>query len=1410
MGSRWWLSPDYKLPIDERAIKSTDPQIRYDYNKKLVLSIMDMYREIANTVNNKRELVDIDGTLDDIDDGHYSGDGNSNDFYCGSEYSKIISDAVRDGRVLLSEAAGTLDDIANGEYAKVLATAIEDGKVLLSEAVGNISDIDGLIEKSKLATELQTEIDKIAVHDTDIEGLVGSLSAAEGRIETAEGQISAAEGLLASIDGRVTINETDITQTKNDITLKASQLDLDATNGRVTEAEGLIAINAGAILLKASQSEVDTIEGRVTEAEGLIEVNAGAILLKASQADLDSLDDRVDSAETTISAHTNTLSSLSSEIVLKATIASLTNESEDWIMDRMAGAETDISALQTADGELVAQINDRVQISTYNADINAEGTGLKERTAIAEQTLWAGTSGLGTPEDPADDSILAKYTLKLNVDGRVAGFGLMLDDSNPSEFTILADRFFVTNENEEGDIVAPFVIDGQNIYIDGNLVMRGSIKLADCEGVVDDIPGGYYPGDYYSDELYSYGMYGKVSSTSIEAGKIVLAETIGSFDDIAEGKFYGKVLTTNISAGRILLAESIGSLDDIEDGDDWGKVASTDISSGHIRLTTCEGSLDDIEDGDDWGKIALTDIDAGHILLATCDGVLDDIDGGYYPGDYYTNDIFCYGLYGKVASTSIESGKIVLAETIGSLDDIAEGKFYGKVLTTNISAGRILLVECDGTLDDIEDGEDWGRIKSTGIEGGKITVQGLGSTIIEGGYIKTDLLDVDNIIATGSILVTGANTSDLNDDANLGGTAEWSGVTGANMPADNATVGADWNSNLANIPTFGDMAYEDLVESAKLGTTILSGGYIKTDLLDVDNIIATGSILVSGDPVTAISGFETLAPVTWTYNPAQISVVGRKATSLATSSGYYKFSSNEKYKNGAICSAVFKLTIAPKLEGVIGLGVQPSVVSNPSASQYYCWSIDAGSATPCLNGTYATSAQTAVSVGDKLGVSYDGSYFKFSINDVVIYTSTFTISDLSLYLICLLKTNQDSYMDQIEFNRYSASVKATILDSGYVAALRRSGSNTYRMQITPTAIEGYTNNVKTFDLQNGVSYWGDQANEHAKASSDGFEIYDGVTRKALFSDTVIIGQVASGKGNFYIDADGNTHWRVDEDDIVVISNAGVGSINLLAGGNINLVGHNTTPAKISFSGTSYNTDLYTDANGIFNYKTYADATHYAKLTQYANINVSQIVNMVETGSYAAGTELIADSSLEAFRPYANNSMTLGTLDRKWTTIYGSDLNLTGTQPGPYETSLVCDGTVKFPWVYQSSLSDGRDVFISSTGNLGSISSSARYKNLIQYVVDVSWLNKIDVWYYEHKEAKGILKAGFTAEQIADIRPMNVSNIVSFNEKGEPETVNYSQFVPYLTAGWQAHEAKIAYLENRIDELSSLLTFYRKG
>ena len=84
----------------------------------------------------------------------------------------------------------------------------------------------------------------------------------------------------------------------------------------------------------------------------------------------------------------------------------------------------------------------------------------------------------------------------------------------------------------------------------------------------------------------------------------------------------------------------------------------------------------------------------------------------------------------------------------------------------------------------------------------------------------------------------------------VGINADW--INAGQIAAARVRIGAGTTFDTGYDPTtklaadeVGDLAYLDLVESAKLGTTIISGGYIKSSLLTADNIV-TGAIKSSG------------------------------------------------------------------------------------------------------------------------------------------------------------------------------------------------------------------------------------------------------------------------------------------------------------------------------------------------------------------------------------------------------------------------------------------------------------------------------------------------------------------------------------------------------------------------------------
>lgn len=111
-------------------------------------------------------------------------------------------------------------------------------------------------------------------------------------------------------------------------------------------------------------------------------------------------------------------------------------------------------------------------------------------------------------------------------------------------------------------------------------------------------------------------------------------------------------------------------------------------------------------------------------------------------------------------------------------------------------------------------------VLSSVVEGVRWISLTYGITSIDGGFITTgtisaDRLNVQEIVVSGG----GATVEQLTQ-------AEQDAIQAAKYYAD------------GRFNNLGELAYADLVEIAKLGTTIIQGGYIKTDLIDVDQIFA--------------------------------------------------------------------------------------------------------------------------------------------------------------------------------------------------------------------------------------------------------------------------------------------------------------------------------------------------------------------------------------------------------------------------------------------------------------------------------------------------------------------------------------------------------------------------------------------
>jgi hypothetical protein len=185
----------------------------------------------------------------------------------------------------------------------------------------------------------------------------------------------------------------------------------------------------------------------------------------------------------------------------------------------------------------------------------------------------------------ADNSLFAQYTVKVDLNGRVSGFGLAstLNNATPfSEFTIIADRFSVVSPTNPGETpTVPFVIgqvNGQQVVAISNaLIQDAAITNAKIGLLAVDTA--------------------QIANSAIKEAKIDnLAVTEAKIGNLAVGSTKikdGAITTTKIFAGAVTadkIDASAVTADKISAGAvTASKVSVTDLSSISANLGTITG-----------------------------------------------------------------------------------------------------------------------------------------------------------------------------------------------------------------------------------------------------------------------------------------------------------------------------------------------------------------------------------------------------------------------------------------------------------------------------------------------------------------------------------------------------------------------------------------------------------------------------------------------------------------------------------------------------------------------------------------------------------------------------------------------------------------------------------------------------
>lgn len=164
--------------------------------------------------------------------------------------------------------------------------------------------------------------------------------------------------------------------------------------------------------------------------------------------------------------------------------------------------------------EIMKEISGQIDESDLSQAFKAGYTGMKDQVANQQQQLTYQSTQI-TQQAEISRGLAAQYTLRLNVNGYISGFGAY-NSGTTSDFTILADRFWIAPPNSTGK-VKPFIIQNGVTYIDTAMIRDASIQ----EGKLGPITFGKIR-DQYGQPVTTLG--GKLRADAIDVTSLQVTD----------------------------------------------------------------------------------------------------------------------------------------------------------------------------------------------------------------------------------------------------------------------------------------------------------------------------------------------------------------------------------------------------------------------------------------------------------------------------------------------------------------------------------------------------------------------------------------------------------------------------------------------------------------------------------------------------------------------------------------------------------------------------------------------------------------------------------------------------------------------------------------------------------------------
>lgn len=340
----------------------------------------------------------------------------------------------------------------------------------------------------------------VTVDSTTGEVYIFAVREAENRLDSAEIRLDAAE---SNINLRATTVYVDnaIATAVIDPSQIAELGDLQARIGQAEiDIDGLDA----AVSIKADLTVVNSQGARLTTAEADIDALEGEIVLKANNTDLTATDVRVTNVESTLNA-LDVPSITQSVQDVKFVQRNQDQIAETQLRDILTGeahfddlnvgiAKAEQRLTAYTDGLIFAEATARLELSADLGNTNAalEQESIARATAdgalssqitTLQSTVGNNTTAIQTTASTVD-GIQGKYTVKIDNNGYVSGYGLISTANNAvpfADFQVIADRFAIAPVATDPDVVdgSPFFVLTSSRVINGVTVAPGTyIKQA--------------------------------------------------------------------------------------------------------------------------------------------------------------------------------------------------------------------------------------------------------------------------------------------------------------------------------------------------------------------------------------------------------------------------------------------------------------------------------------------------------------------------------------------------------------------------------------------------------------------------------------------------------------------------------------------------------------------------------------------------------------------------------------------------------------------------------------------------------------------------------------------------------------------------------------------------------------------